>query len=208
MPFAAANPARLLFITYIKGVNYIVAWLRPKGGSDLIMDGTISLAQQQLFTLFDFSIWARDRLLAVIETLDENLLRRAPESGAYGSMHDTLAHMAVSEWMWVQRCEGQSPMRLPRGEDFVNLEVLVGWWNDAHANAIAFIETLDDAGLMQERTYMGPDGKKRTRKIWHMLLQVVNHQTEHRAQIASMLGQMGLDVPQTDLVVYLSEKAV
>jgi len=51
---------------------------------------------------------------------------------------------------------------------------------------------------------MAPDGVQRTRKIWHMLVQVPNHQTEHRSQIASMLGAMGLDVPPTDLVVYLS----
>ena len=29
---------------------------------------------------------------------------------------------------------------------------------------------------------------------------------EHRAQIGTMLGQMGLNVPPTDLVVYLSER--
>ena len=50
-----------------------------------------------------------------------------------------------------------------------------------------------------------PDGKWRTRKVWHMLVQVPNHQTEHRSQVAGMLGAMGLEVPQTDMVVYLSQ---
>ncbi len=60
---------------------------------------------------------------------------------------------------------------------------------------------------MREITYAAPDGKIRTRKIWHMLAQVTNHQTEHRAQIGTMLGALGVEVPQTDLVVYLSEHA-
>jgi uncharacterized damage-inducible protein DinB len=39
-----------------------------------------------------------------------------------------------------------------------------------------------------------------------MLLQVPNHQTEHRSQVAAMLSNLGVEVPQTDLVVYLSNR--
>lgn len=164
------------------------------------------VAREVIATLIDYSIWARDRLLGVIQTLDDSDLRKPPEGGVYGSIHDTLAHMAVSQWMWVQRCQGQSPMRMPTGEDFANLSALIDWWNDAHAQSVEFLDTIDEAGLSLRRTYMGPDGKQRTRKIWHMLLQLTNHQTEHRAQLGTMLGMMGKEVPQTDLVVYLSEK--
>ncbi|MBF6611513.1 MAG: DinB family protein [Chloroflexi bacterium] len=157
-------------------------------------------------TMFNYSIWARDRVLSGIETLDDAQLREVPESGAYGSIHDTLAHMAVSEWVWVQRCSGQSPTKLPRGEDFANLRVLIDWWNEIHAEAMRYLSALTSRDVQQEVTYTGPDGKTRTRKVWHMLMQVVNHQTEHRSQLASMLGSKGIDVPQTDLVVYLSEQ--
>jgi uncharacterized damage-inducible protein DinB len=68
-----------------------------------------------------------------------------------------------------------------------------------------YLNSITDGQLNIEVTYVGPDGKRRTRKVWHMLLQVPNHQTDHRSQIATMLGSMGLDVPQTDLVVFLSE---
>jgi uncharacterized damage-inducible protein DinB len=172
------------------------------------MAGNRTGALDMLSTLFDYSIWARDRLLGVIESLNEEQLRQAPEGGVYGSIYETLAHMAVSEWMWVQRCRGESPLRLPKGEDFANLRVLIDWWNEEHSNAVTYLLGLIDADLEQQVTYMGPDGKARTRRIWHMLLQVVNHQTEHRTQLGTMLGQMGLDVPQTDLVVYLSEQGL
>src|SRR5207253_6310153 len=51
---------------------------------------------EQIKTLLDYSIWARDRHLGIIETLDESALRRAPESGVYGSIYDTLAYIAHS----------------------------------------------------------------------------------------------------------------
>jgi uncharacterized damage-inducible protein DinB len=164
----------------------------------------MSNAVDQITTLFDYSFWARDQLLGVIEKLDENQLKNTPESGVYGSIHDTLAHLAVSEWLWTQRCLGESPMHLPKGEDFASLRVLIDWWNEVHANVVGYLSTLSEDTLNQDVTYSAPDGKVRTRKVWHMLLQVPNHQTEHRSQLATMLGQMGMEVPQTDLVVYLS----
>jgi DinB family len=70
-------------------------------------------------------------------------------------------------------------------------------WNQIHAETVAYLADLNDADLDQQVTYtVTIDGETRTRKVWHMLLQVVNHQTEHRAQIGTMLGQMGLDVPR------------
>ena len=158
-----------------------------------------------LRTLFDYSIWARDQLLPLIEGLEEEERKKGEQRGVYGSIHDTLAHMAQSEWLWIQRCMGESPMRLPKGEDFPTLTALIDWWNEVHAQSMLYINALTEYYLNKEMTYMAPDGKQRTRKIWHMLIQVPNHQTEHRSQIATMLGAMGLEVPQTDMVVYLTE---
>ncbi len=165
-----------------------------------------TLAVEQIRTMFDYSIWARDKLLGPVETLDETQLRSAPESGVYGSLYDTMVHMAVSEWLWIQRCLGESPLKLPKGDDFANLRVLIDWWNAQHATAVSYLSSISDDDLSKDITYIAPDGKTRTRKVWHMLLQVPNHQTEHRSQLASMLGQMGAEVPPTDLVVYLSEQ--
>ena len=98
-------------------------------------------------------------------------------------------------------------METQKGEDFDNLPALIEWWDDVHIQAVNHLNVITEADLEREITYTAADGKVRTRKVWQMLLQVTNHQTEHRAQIASMLGQLGVEVPQTDLVVYLSEKA-
>jgi uncharacterized damage-inducible protein DinB len=164
------------------------------------------LSIAMLRTLFGYSIWARDQLLPLIEGLGEEERKKGDSKGVYGSIHDTLAHMAQSEWLWIERCKGESPLRLPKGEDFPTLSSLIDWWNEIHAQSMLLINGLPEFYLDEEITYLAPDGVRRTRKVWHMLLQVPNHQTEHRSQIASMLGAMGLEVPPTDLVVYLSRK--
>jgi uncharacterized damage-inducible protein DinB len=73
---------------------------------------------------------------------------------------------------------------------------------------VLYLTGLHPAHLSGEVTYDAPDGKTRTRRIGHMLLHVTNHQTEHRAQIGTMLGALGVEVPGTDLVVYLSEQGI
>ncbi|HYP41129.1 MAG TPA: DinB family protein [Chloroflexia bacterium] len=182
----------------------------PQSITQVPQEGAIrhrSASLDMLRTLFDYSIWARDKMLAAIETLEESQLRDVEKTGVYGSIYDTLAHLAVSEWLWLQRCMGESPLKLPKGEDFAGLSALVDWWNDTHAEAVQYLNSITEGDLSRELTYMAPDGKERTRKMWHMLLQIPNHQTEHRAQIGTMLGQLGVEVPPTDLVVYLSERA-
>jgi uncharacterized damage-inducible protein DinB len=165
------------------------------------------LSLAMLRTLFDYSSWARDQLLPLVQGLEAEQLTDSEKTGVYGSFHDTLAHMASSEWLWIQRCLGESPLRIPKGEDFKDLNAVIGWWNDVHAEAEQYLNSITETDLLTELTYLAPDGKRRTRKAWHMLLQVTNHQTEHRSQLATMLGSMGLEVPQTDLVVYLSQRA-
>jgi uncharacterized damage-inducible protein DinB len=171
---------------------------QPQTGRPLSLD--------VLRTMYDHAIWARDRLLPLIESLEQEQLTVSEQKGVYGSIHDTLAHMAASEWMWLQRCQGESPMRIPKGEDFRDLQNIVVWWNEVHAQVDQYLSSISRESLNTEVTYLGPDGKRRTRKVWHMLLQVPIHQTDHRSQIATILGSMGLDVPQTDLVVFLSER--
>lgn len=164
-----------------------------------------NVALDQIRTMFDYSLWARDKLIGAVRTLDDTDLKESEYKGVYGSIHDTLAHMAVSEWLWIRRCRGESPMYMHKGEDFTDLDALVEWWDSAHREAMEYLSQIQDADLDMDITYKAPDGKTRTRKVWHMLLQVTNHQTEHRAQIGTMLGQLGVEVPPTDLVVYLSE---
>jgi uncharacterized damage-inducible protein DinB len=183
------------------------AW--EMAGTDYGSQGvrTPDFTVRHIWVMFDYSLWARNKLLGTIETLTEEQVRDAEHKGVYGSIHDTLAHMAVSEWLWIRRCKGESPLDLPKGEHYPSIASIVEWWDGVHNEAMQYLVGLHDVDLEWDLTYTAPDGKTRTRKIWHMLAQVTNHQTEHRSQIATILGALGVEVPATDLVVYLSEQA-
>jgi uncharacterized damage-inducible protein DinB len=157
---------------------------------------------QMLTTLYEYSAWARNRLLDAAAALTPEQ-QRAPAPGVYGSIHDTLTHMAASQWMWLERIQGRSPRQPPRGADFADLIALRAWWDEQQAASLAYLAGLSEAGLDRPIQYTTLDGQLYTRQVWHALFQVVNHQTEHRSQIATLLTHHGVEAPPTDLVVYL-----
>jgi uncharacterized damage-inducible protein DinB len=161
----------------------------------------MSSAVQLLTTLYEYTAWARNRLLDAAQTLSaEQLHTGAP--GVYGSIHDTLVHMAASQWMWLERIQGRSPQP-PGGADFADLAALRAWWDAQQAASLAYLAGLSDADLNRAISYTSANGQPYTRQVWHALMQVVNHQTEHRSQIATLLTQYGVEAPPTDLVVFL-----
>ena len=58
---------------------------------------------EMVITLFNYFTWARNELLDAAAGLTAKQLRQTDAPGGYGSIHDTLTHMAVSEWMWLER---------------------------------------------------------------------------------------------------------
>ena len=158
---------------------------------------------EMVMTLFNYFTWARNELLDTADDLTAKQLRQADAPGGYGSIHDTLTHMAVSEWMWLERIAGRSPTEMPSGANFVDLTALRAYWDAVHSHTIRYLQNLTTAELGREMHYRNTQGREFRRRVWHALLHVVNHQTEHRAQIAALLTRAGLAPPATDLVVYL-----
>ncbi len=158
---------------------------------------------EMLITLFEYFTWGRNQVLDTAAGLTRAQLRQADEPGGYGSIWDTLAHMAASEWMWMERLTGQSPTAFPSGDNFADVAALRGWWDDVHSRSMTYLRGLTAADLAREIHYRNTQGREFRRRVWHVLLHIVNHQTEHRTQIAALFTRFGVAPPATDLVVYL-----
>src|SRR5689334_12273357 len=158
----------------------------------------MSSALDLLHTLYEYSAWARDRMLDAAQGLDADQLHTGIP-GVYGSIHDTLVHMAVSQWMWFERLQGRSPHQVPTGADFADLVQLRAWWDTQQAASLAYLDGLGEGDLDRTIQYTNTTGQAYSRRVWHALLQVVNHQTEHRSQVAALLTQQGVEAPPTDL---------
>lgn len=156
--------------------------------------------------LFDYNDWANKRILDTAAALsDADFL--APRNLVWGSVRNTLVHAFGAAWLWRQRCQGTSPTALPSAEDFPTLAVLQAGWEEEAAAMRAYLSGLNDEQLNGAIRYRTTQGKEYSGVLWQILAHVVNHGTQHRAEVAEILTALGHSPGDVDLIVYLRRRA-
>lgn len=157
--------------------------------------------------LFAYNRWANDRILAVAAALDDDALARDLGS-SFPSVLATLAHVMAADWVWLRRWSGESPTAMPGEWDASSLDAVRAAWDVVEAERTALLDGLDDAGLDRELSYRDMSGRPWTSRMDQMLRHVVNHSTYHRGQVVTMLRQLGVTPPATDLIAYHRERSL
>ncbi|HSS78829.1 MAG TPA: DinB family protein [Thermoanaerobaculia bacterium] len=154
-----------------------------------------------------YMLWAdRHTLAAVRQVKPEDLTRDAGIS--FGSLLGTLAHMLVSQRLWLSRFLGNPLGTLPTLDEYPDLPSWIAGWEESASHIEAFLAGFSDADLAAPLTWASlPDGAIHTLPLWQAVLHLVNHTTYHRGQVVSLLRQMGYPVPHTDLIVYFNERS-
>jgi uncharacterized damage-inducible protein DinB len=153
-----------------------------------------------IFELFDYNYWARDRQLKACLALTKRQFTQPMES-SFGSLRSTLAHMAGSEGVWLERWQGRSPQALPPAEQFPTVEALAAYWREVEHGAREFLTGLTDQALAQPVSYVNFQGETWTYPLWRMLVHVVNHASYHRGQVTTLLRQLGAEPVQVDYLL-------
>lgn len=165
---------------------------------------------QQPYRLYDYHVWANERLFAHLETLPEEAFH-GQVSSVFSSLSQTFAHMYKFEQLFMSVLAG-----VPNDEIFPKLQ---GWTDEAQNAGLDELHRLF-AGLTEQfrdllRRTPDPD---KAMKIEHphyglldtsfseILRHVVNHGTYHRGNIAAMLRQQGYAGVPTDYIFYLAEQ--
>ena len=131
--------------------------------------------------------WANLRLIEVCRALsDEQLEATAP--GAFGSIRETLMHLVGAEAGNVRRLGGESPRELrSRGGAWPGFDAVE---EVVRASAAALIERAHAVGGATIVVQEAP-GVRVEIEANVLLVQVINHSTEHRSQICTILTVLG-----------------
>lgn len=89
-------------------------------------------------------------------------------------------------------------------ESFDSLEALVQRWQEEQIAMQEFLGALADEDVTRPLRYTTESGLKRERPLWHALLHVVNHGTQHRSEAALLLTLAGHSPGDLDFTVSLS----
>ena len=147
--------------------------------------------ENSLAKLFEHNNWANLQILQACSALSDEQLDAEPQSATQGSIRSTLSHLITAQRGYL------SLLTLPV---------------EARPNTpLAFTELqkstrISGEGLLalaRDKSSISLTTQLRTRDgffvaPWVVMLQVINHATEHREQIKSMLSALGVTPPEID----------
>lgn len=141
--------------------------------------------------LFEHNNWANLRIIEVCSQLSDEQLDAEPQSATQGSIRSTLLHLAGAQWGYLRILTMPLEKRQERATvQFADL-----------------LKSLKDSGeklleLARDESKL-PTARIQTRdgylvEPWVIMVQIINHATEHREQIKSMLSALGITAPSID----------
>ena len=165
--------------------------------------------------LDDYNDWADARILAACARVSPEQYA-APTSYGHGGLRATMVH--ILDNIWQQRITLQGYYQEPLADEaaydatelhedaFPTLAVLQGRWMTEHREMWAYIDTLTEETLNGMIRYVIP-GAVREHVVWHLLLDGINHATQHRSESAVLLTGYGQSPGDYDFTIFLNERA-
>lgn len=153
-----------------------------------------------LTTLFSHNLWANLRLLEQCSGLSgEQLVATIP--GTYGSIHDTLQHIITSERSYYSRISTGQPYRHPEDAPPLTIAEMIEAVQKTGSGLIEWATKVQTGDMVE----INWDGTLRDVPKAIILTQVINHATEHRAQVMTIMTQLGIEPPELDSWTYFDE---
>ncbi|OGO33478.1 MAG: hypothetical protein A2Z16_16115 [Chloroflexi bacterium RBG_16_54_18] len=151
------------------------------------------MTDHRLTKLFEHNNWANERIISACQELSVEQLDVTPASATVGSIREALLHLVAAQAGYLRLLTRPLEERL-EPYPYPPFEQLSQLAQNSGAALLALVQ--DEAGL-------AGIGKIQTRnqylvEPWVVLLQVINHATEHREQVKSMLSALGITPPEID----------
>jgi uncharacterized damage-inducible protein DinB len=147
--------------------------------------------ETNLVKLMEHNHWANQQILATCLLLSPEQLDTQPQNSAYGTIRQTLVHLTSSQRGYLALLTLPLSAR-PHGP--VPYEEVAESLRASGEGLIRLAQELASAPLqprLQTRDGFSVEP-------WVVILQVINHATEHREQIKSMLTSLGITPPSVD----------
>ncbi len=146
--------------------------------------------------VFRYNLWANLRLLETCAELSDAQLD-ATTKGMFGSVRETLIHMLASEEGYARTVTGK--ISTPPLEDLTQLPDFDELRRRAQGSGealIAFAEQVDQGELSR---ILHLDGGTYDAPVIVVVIQAINHAIDHRSQIAMLLSQQEIELPDNFL---------
>lgn len=154
-------------------------------------------SSEMIQTLFAYHYELYDR---VWDSIDGLTKAQFMQEDAYsrGSLHHQMLHVANADGRWLRGLQGDPEARqyTLSPADYPTRVAVRQIWDETRQAVTAYVAALTDDDLAQMAPgMMGPN--------WQVLVHIVNHGTDHRAQILRQLHDLGAPTFDQDLILHL-----
>lgn len=148
------------------------------------------MTADSLAMLYEHNNWANEQIIRACSALSDEQLDAEPRSATMGSIRATLVHLVRSQHGYLSLLTVPAEERRVLSPEFGELAEAAARSGDGLLS-LAKGETRPLADTL--RTKDGYDVAP-----WVVMVQAINHATEHREQIKSMLSALGVTPPDID----------
>lgn len=139
--------------------------------------------------LYQYNAWANNRVMKCLNSQgikDEKILT-------------LMGHIVAAQFLWLHRIKGLPAPNVKLWGSYT-LAQLLDLSPDAGKQWIEYVESTDN--FDRELTYRNYVNDLYTNNVESIMIHLVNHSSYHRAQIAMLLRQKGMEPVNTDFITY------
>jgi uncharacterized damage-inducible protein DinB len=149
------------------------------------------MTENFLVKVFEHNNWANLQIIQACSALSDEQLDAEPQSATKGSIRGTLLHLVSSQRGYLSLLTLPVDARHYASLTFSELQ------ESARISGEGLLTLVrDESGKLPKSRLQTTDGYYV--EPWVVLVQIINHATEHREQIKSMLSALGVTPPDID----------
>jgi len=145
--------------------------------------------KQYFLKLYQYNAWANRRVINCLTRQgvgDEKIL-------------GIMGHIVAAQFLWLHRIKGLPPANVKLWGEYTLTQVTT-MAEEAGKLWLDFVESTDN--FNRELTYNNYVGEPYVNNVEMIMIHLVNHSSYHRAQVAMLLRQKGLEPINTDFITY------
>lgn len=123
-----------------------------------------------------------------------------PAAYSHGSVRDQIVHLMGADEMWFSELRNAEPPE-PFPADNNDRDGIRARWDRIEQDMRNYLSGLQDVMLFQKPIIEPEDD--RVLFTWQVLLHVINHGTDHRAQMLRSLNDLGVKTVSQDYIFYV-----
>jgi uncharacterized damage-inducible protein DinB len=161
---------------------------------------------EAIHRLFQYQQWANGRVWDCIEKLSDEQFRQDHDYST-GSIHNQVFHLMESELytMTFFNKEVFAEMKGLKQEDFSTRAEIRTQWDKYIKRVDDVLATLTDEKLQSKAQMPSSTGTIPERPLWECLMAMINHATDHRAQILALIHQLGGETCEQGFFFFMLE---